>query len=87
MIIHMKATNANTATIVKNSGDEGFVTGDIVQWTHEHKGRGVAAFGEVSSVMRKNMWVSLLGKEWKVNIQEATLVYRSETEEENEEND
>ena len=77
-MIYMKATDTNTAAIVKNSGHEGFLIGDIVQWTHEYKGRGVTAFGEVSNIMRKNMWVNLLGKQWKVNIQEATLIHRVE---------
>tara|TARA_Y100000389_G_C17381578_1_gene474681 strand:- start:125 stop:412 length:288 start_codon:yes stop_codon:yes gene_type:complete len=84
MMIHMKSTNPIAASIVKSSGNEEFVVGDIVQWTHDHKGRGVIAYGEVSGIMRKNMWVSLLGKEWKVNIQEASLIHRiqptSETE-------
>ena len=79
MMIHMKATNTTAAVIVKTSGEEGFLAGDIVQWTHEHKGRGVTAYGEVSGVMRKNMWVSLLGKQWKVNIHEASLVYRDKS--------
>ena len=78
MMVHMKATNTTAAVIVKNSGHEGFLTGDIVQWTHEHKGRGVDAYGQVSDIMQKNMWVSLLGKEWKVSILEANLIYRPE---------
>jgi len=86
-MVYMKSTSPTGAAAVKNSGNEGFVIGDIVQWTHEHKGRAVAAFGEVSSVMRKNMWVSLLGKEWKVSIHDASLVYRPETEEEEGESD
>ena len=87
MMIHMKSTNPTTATTVKNSGNEGFVVGDIVQWTHDHKGRGVIAYGEVSGIMRKNMWVNLLGKEWKVNIQEAALIHRPEPVTEAEDNE
>lgn len=86
-MVNMRSTSTIGATTVKNSGNEEFIVGDIVQWTHEHKGRGVTAYGEVSGLMRKNMWVSLLGKEWKVNIHDANLVYRPETEEENKEND
>ena len=83
---YMKATTTSADAVTK-SNVEGFTPGDIVQWSHELKGRAVSAYGEVSAVMRKNMWVNLLGKEWKVAIHEAILVYRPETEEENEENE
>ena len=75
MMVHMKATST-AANNMKKSGIEEFEPGDIVQWAHEQKGRAVIAYGEVTSVMRKNMWVNLLGKEWKVPLQEANLIHR-----------
>jgi hypothetical protein len=75
MMIQMKATT-RAASAIKKSGIEEFKPGDIVQWAHEQKGRAATAYGEVTSVMRKNMWVNLLGKEWKVSLQEASLIHR-----------
>ena len=80
-MINMKSTSTTGAMMVKNSGTEEFVVGDIVQWIHEHKGRGLTAYGEVSGIMQKNMWVSLLGKEWKVSIHDASLICRPEAKE------
>jgi len=79
-MVHMKATSSS-AMIVKKTGIEQYRFGDIVQWSHEQKGRTVTAYGEVTSIMKKNMWVNLLGKEWKVSIQDASLIYRPELKE------
>mgnify|MGYP003633180381 FL=1 len=80
MIVHMKATSSS-AMVVKKTGIEQFEPGDIVQWAHQQKGRAVTAYGEVTSIMKKNMWVNLLGKEWKVSILDASLIHRPELKE------